>query len=164
MQSSLLAIGPTTEYQTSDSLDKNGNIAIWRVDPTGQFWRMDAGAVGRAAINIEAELVNKVRQSMKKGHQHNPAEEETEHITVSNSDVKTYLSSLSMEQALSVATDCLVNGIMSSMKRNDPNLHSNGSTAISLLDKGLRKRLKTAIIRSTPFGVTHESPVELIRG
>lgn len=124
---------------------------------------MDAGAVGRAAINIEAELINKVRLSIKREKQQYSEEEGEKQTAISNADVKSYLSSLTVEEALDVANDCIVNGVIASMKQIDPNLHSNGFLASPLLDKGLRRRLKTAVIRSTPFGATQSSIVELIR-
>ncbi|KAL3773598.1 hypothetical protein ACHAWO_010794 [Cyclotella atomus] len=156
LSSSLLAIGIN---------DISGNVDIWRVDPTGQFWSLDAGAVGRAAIEIEAELLNEVRQRLKKNDQekHDVKDEQQKQPDVSNTDVKTYLSSLKVEDALTLANDCIINGIVSSMKRNDPNLHSNG-LLFSSLDKGLRKRLKTAIVRPAPFGMTRTNSIELVRG
>jgi hypothetical protein len=122
---------------------------------------LDAGAVGRAAINIEAELLNKVRQGLKKTEPQK--DDEQKQPAVSNSDVKSYLSSLTVEDALTVASDCIINGIMSSMKRDDPNLHSNG-ILLSSLDKDLRQRLKTAIVRGAPFGTTRTNSIELVRG
>lgn len=163
IKSSLLAIG-LNENESSDGLHEDNDIFMWRVDPTGQFWSLDAGAVGRAAIYIEAELLNKVRQWLNAGKQQTSEEEDTD-LVVSNKDVKAFLSSLTVEDALTIANDCLVNGIKSSIK-HDSNLHSNELLDNSLLyDKGLRKRLKSAIIRAAPFGITRASPsIELIRG
>ena len=159
-KSSLLAVG-LNEQVTPHQLD-DGHIAIWRIDPTGQFWRLDASAVGRAAINVESELVNKVR-SWKIKDTKQLADQEPSEVGVTNTDVKTYLASLSVEEALTVANDCLVHGIMSSMTRDTRNLHSNGILDSSLLEKGLRKRIRTAIIRTGPFGVS-KSYIELVRG
>lgn len=165
-QSSLLTIG-VDEGTTIDSSNKaTNNISIWRVDPTGQFWNIDAGAVGRAAIDIEVELLNKVRQWRKKETQQT-FDEESQPDTLCNSDVKSYLSTLSVEEALTVANDCLINGILSSMKRGSHKqlLQSNALLDNLLLDKGLRRRLKTAIVRARPFDAIHTNPsIELVRG
>ena len=33
---------------------------IWRIDPTGQFWKCNAAAVGRGAGNAEATFLRQV--------------------------------------------------------------------------------------------------------
>ena len=163
-QSSLLTIGVNEEIAVNNSNEATSNISIWRVDPTGQFWSIDAGAVGRAAIDIETELLNKVTQWRKQKTQQ-MSENESQFGT-RNLDVKSYLSTLTVEEALEVANDCLVNGIISSIKRGNhkQSLHTNGLLDILLLDAGLRRRLKSAIIRERPLGATRANPsIELVR-
>lgn len=138
-------------------------ISIWRVDPTGQFWNLDGGAVGRAAPNIDAELIDKVRIWKKSGTQQTPAQDEPK-LIITNDDVKAYLSSLRVEEALSVANSCLVDGILSSVNRRNHDLHSDRALDNSQLEKGLRKRLKSAIIRSRSFDDISNRCIEFVRG
>jgi 20S proteasome alpha/beta subunit len=149
------------EERTNNVLDDDDDddFVIWRLDPTGQFWKLDASAVGRAAINVESELLNKVRKWMQKKYEQMDSEESK--VDISNADMKAFLSSLTVEEAVTVANDCIVNGIMSTMKRS--NLHSDGPLDSSILEKSLRRRVKTAVIRPGPFGASN-SYIELVRG
>jgi len=151
LSSSLLAIG------LCESQNRNDKIALWRVDPTGQFWQLDASAVGRGAINVEAELLQLVKNWLLKQTQNSDVaiatnEESTSQrdqdlsLDVTNHDVKAYLCSLSVEEAVDVAIDCLVKGIMGSMKREV------GSPSIEKekmqLQQELRKRVHAVVMRS----------------
>ncbi|KAL3798817.1 hypothetical protein HJC23_004605 [Cyclotella cryptica] len=159
LSSSLLVVGPNEERTNNDDYCGDDDFVIWRVDPTGQFWKLDASAVGRAAINVESELLDKVRKWMKNNNKQTDSEEPE--VDISNADTNAYLSSLSVEEAVTVANDCLVNGIMSSMKRNNQN--SDGLLDNSIIEKALRRRLKTTTIRPGPFGVSNPY-IELISG
>ena len=166
LSSSLLAMGvqqqqqghthqqeeETSEQQEIENNNNNNNnnnaclssggedtLCIWRVDPTGQFWKCEASAVGRGTVEVEAELLSRVRLWKKKKTKTNIAtimadedsttSEEVEQPTVltdddddddeilneviiSNEDVRSYLGSLTEDEAVRVASDCLVNGIM----------------------------------------------------
>jgi len=68
-QSTLLAVGarnPSNNINNSD----DDHLILWRVDPTGQFWRLHASAVGRGGMKIEAELLQHVQRWKKLEQQH----------------------------------------------------------------------------------------------
>ena len=118
----------------------NGDaLILWRVDPTGQFWRTDASGIGRGGSRAESELLRRVRRWM--GEKERACSTTTttstggeerfgdgkverrrlevgdyaandEDFYVDNADVRAYLGTLSPNEALEVATDCLVNGIL----------------------------------------------------
>lgn len=152
-------VGLNEERSNNLFEDDDDDIVIWRLDPTGQFWKLDASAVGRAAINVESELLNKVRKWMMKKYEQMYLEESK--VDISNADMKAYLSSLNVEEAVRVANDCIINGIMSTMKRSS--IHSDGTLDSMVLETSLRRRVKTAVIRPGPFGVSN-SYIELVHG
>ena len=145
-------------------------MILWRVDPTGQFWRLDASAVGRGAINIESELIERIRrwkiekqiQQQNEKHteqQHDNTQENVDECNIFHNDVREYLRTLSLDKAVEVAKDCFIDGIMRNEKQKEQ--HSSTSSLHELLqerksvERGLRKRMQTVIIRSkTSFGNT----------
>lgn len=134
----------------------NDALILWRVDPTGQFWRLDASAVGRGAINVESELLERVqRWRTKQTYQHGEESGE-QHCddALLHEDVRSYLGSLSPDEAVEVATECLVNGIMKNIRKQQQHANSNddSKTMIQLLEQGLRKRVQAVVIRSNGFG------------
>ena len=139
---------------------------MWRVDPTGMFWRIDASAVGRGALKIEEELLSKAREwrdaSKSNAGELNDKDENTTvpYNDLSNDDVKSYLASLTVDEALDVANDCLVNGIMTSIK---PATHVQSNERMRKIqqERGLRKRIQTAIIRPSALGLPR---IELLQG
>jgi len=196
LSSSLLAMGvQQSQHETveqnhddDDNRDCRGEeddtLCIWRVDPTGQFWKCDASAVGRGTVEVEAELLSRVRRwkkneaNMKK--QRIMAEEdgssttssvaeeptvssadddddddEMKQVMITNNDVRSYLSSLTEDEAVSVASDCLVNGIMNCKGAPSYNHHSekrNGGNSSSLRDwmeYDLRRRMQCVVLRSS---------------
>eukprot|EP00984_Skeletonema_dohrnii_P038937 scaffold42734_cov161-Skeletonema_dohrnii-CCMP3373.AAC.1 len=192
LSSSLLAMGvrqsqhETVEqyYDDDDNRDCRGEeddkLCIWRVDPTGQFWKCDASAVGRGTVEVEAELLSRVRRwkkneaNMKKqrivdgsSSTSSVAEEptvlsaddddddEVKQVMITNNDVRSYLSSLTEDEAVSVASDCLVNGIMNCKGAPSYNHHNekrNGGNSSSLRDwmeYDLRRRMHCVILRSS---------------
>jgi len=195
LSSSLLAMGVQqsqheTVEQNHDYDDDNSNcrgeeddtLCIWRVDPTGQFWKCDASAVGRGTVEVEAELLSRVRRwkkneaNMKKqrimaeedgsSSTSSVAEEPTvssadddddemKQVMITNNDVRSYLSSLTEDEAVSVASDCLVDGIMNCKGAPSYNHHSekrNGGNSSSLRDwmeYDFRRRMHCVILRSS---------------
>jgi hypothetical protein len=119
-------------------------LILWRVDPTGQFWRTDASGIGRGGSHAELELLRRVRDWMvekerarstttkimtttttttvgEERHGNENVERRRlkvgdgandDEFEVNNSDVRAYLGTLTPNEALEVATDCLVNGIL----------------------------------------------------
>ncbi|KAK1738783.1 hypothetical protein QTG54_010813 [Skeletonema marinoi] len=195
LSSSLLAMGvqqsqhETVEQNHDDDDDnrdcrgeEDDTLCIWRVDPTGQFWKCDASAVGRGTVEVETELLSRVRRwkkneaNMKKqrimveedgsSSTSSVAEEPTvssadddddemKQVMITNNDVRSYLSSLTEDVAVSVASDCLVNGIMNCKGAPSYNHHSekrNGGNSSSLRDwmeYDLRRRMQCVILRSS---------------
>lgn len=64
----------------------NRSPCLWRIDPTGQFWKCDATVIGRGASAAEAHLMDMV---------------------LSEKDESFVFSNLSTRQALSVASECI---------------------------------------------------------
>jgi len=153
-QSSLLAVG--TRNPSNLHKDDNDALSLWRVDPTGQFWRLDASAVGRGATNVESELLRRVRswrteQPTKQRHSGDDSEWDD---ILQQEDVRGYLGSLSVEEAVEVAKDCLVDGIlMGRRKQQQQRLARNdgkdGRVLMEQLEQGLRKRVQAVVIRSS---------------
>ena len=121
LSSSLLAMGVAG---TNDTNGDNDELCIWRVDPTGQFWKCEAAAVGRGTVEVEAELLSRVRQwkNIKKitektgGTKLTSSAENVYNDDILIEDIRFYLSSMTEEEAVKVASDCLVNGIMNCQK------------------------------------------------
>jgi hypothetical protein len=84
--------------------------------------------------------------------QHNEEEEDTE-CDILHEDIRSFLGSLSVEEAVDVATDCFVNGIMKSVqkklgsRKNEKDMRQ--------LEQGLRKRVQAIVIRSNALGQPH---------
>jgi len=90
------------------------NMRIWRIDPTGQFWSVDACAIGRGALTCEQALTrrimiglhtqrklplsvsNQLKNNKDKNNYLNPDR-------LSNLMIKEYLSVLSYRDALDLA-------------------------------------------------------------
>ena len=94
---------------------------IWRIDPTGQFWSCDAAAVGRGAGVAESFLLKEIARRMKSPANVEDAEidddEEEENgddgiddgmASLTNQDVKKFLLSLSVDEAIALAQNCLL--------------------------------------------------------
>lgn len=164
LSSSLIAVGARNPMDRNDDDgdenetnpdDPDGDaLSLWRVDPTGQFWRSDASAVGRGAMGAEAELLRRVkrwRTEQTSDERRRPDEEEHER-DVFHKDVRAYLGSLSAGDAVELATDCLVGAIMKSRKRTS--FLNQDSKMVARLERGLRKRVQAVVIRSCDFRQT----------
>ena len=68
---------------------------IWRVDPTGQFWKCRAVVVGRGSVKAEQELLARICKS-EKSKESTPAEA-----------IHKRIAEWSMEEALLAARDCI---------------------------------------------------------
>jgi 20S proteasome, alpha and beta subunits len=92
-------------------------LAIWRCDPTGQFWNCHAAAVGRGAGGAEAEIMRCVaRSQLAKGQGEGSCGEkklgdvvDLEELiaTVSPKHVQDYVSGLSFDEAVILACQCI---------------------------------------------------------
>jgi 20S proteasome alpha/beta subunit len=94
---------------------------IWRIDPTGQFWSCDAAAVGRGAGVAESFLLKEITQRMKSPANVEDTEEDDEEeeendddgiddgmASLTNQDVKKFLLSLSVDEAIALAQKCVL--------------------------------------------------------
>lgn len=124
LASSVLVVGKHRQNRISD--DDNDFLAIWRVSPTGQFCRSDAAAVGRGAFDVEAEFLNVVKKWRKRQEERTVGvdtsssssenveaeEDDDDAYSLSNSDVREYLDTLTVDEALSVAAESLLEGVL----------------------------------------------------
>ena len=168
---------PTNKFVTDDESNivtegnirlnpDNDTLILWRVDPTGQFWRLDASATGRGCYEVEKEFLRHVNDWKKgtnggsaqlEGNNDQPEVEEGDSSTlIHNNDVRAYLSSLSANDAVKLATDCLVNGIMnrktSTQRRRRGRSYMLDSIVTErrnkMYERALMKRVRAVIIRS----------------
>jgi hypothetical protein len=95
--------------------DRHQNVEIWRCDPTGQFWKCHATAVGRNAGAAELVILNKAHEYLKKQspneNEQDPFEYEELIKTISQSDVENYLQSLSFDEAVILSCECIVRAL-----------------------------------------------------
>ena len=159
LASSLLAVGVQQNNQ-SCNIYEDDKLCIWRVDPTGQFWKCDASAAGRGMYEVEAELLSRVRLWKKNGRlaiqgEENPSfnnkDDDMDVIRITNHDIRSYLSSLAEDEAVDLAIDCLVNGIMNCKGTIPSHNHSNAAS-LSLkewMEYDLKRRIECVILRST---------------
>jgi len=101
---------------------------IWRIDPTGQFWKCNAAAVGRGAGNAEATFLRQV-EKWKRGKQlglekagSESIEDQTQDLeslvnNLTNNDVEGYFQTLSFDEAMVVACRCCVSALKMSKKK-----------------------------------------------
>ena len=138
----------------SNNISNSGddNLILWRVDPTGQFWRLHASAVGRGGTKIEAELLQHVRRWKKLEQKQQQNDKEEDDVHVSREDIRTYLGSLTVKEAIEVATDCFVKGIMSSYMKEKQSSSKEDILDRKLFEIGLRKRIQTVVLRSNTSG------------
>ena len=204
LSSSLLAMGvqDQPQQQTNHETDQNDyddKLCLWRVDPTGQFWKCDASAVGRGTVEVEEELLNRVRQwkkkNNKKKNEHDDTfssvavvqstttssftdndndddDDELNQVRITNNDVRSYLSSLTEDEAVKIASDCLVNGIMNckgTPTHNEKRTGGGNGSALSSslrdwMEYDLRRRMHCVILRSTSCGSSKQSSsYEIVR-
>lgn len=72
-----------------------GQGQIWRIDPSGQFWRCDGAIVGRESDKVEDAILTTLCEM---------AAEESDH----SRDITSYLKSLTCEEALdTIICGCL---------------------------------------------------------
>jgi len=158
LSSSLLVLGTQQHHQqkqqhrrtdddnnddNDEDINDDDTIILWRIDPTGQFYKVIASGIGRGGIYAELELMKYVRrwkrgaiykqkqQLLSQRHQETLAttatlltttmeeqdeddDEEDEGIVITTNDVQSYLGTLTPNDAIELAIDCLVNGIVAS--------------------------------------------------
>ena len=161
-------------------------LILWRVDPTGQFWRTDASGAGGGGARAESELLSRVRGWARRGRdaatsseggrgggddddddvddrRHNDDADggsAVDDFAVDNADVRAYLGTLSPSEAVEVAIDCLVNGIIAggderrrwrrrdATHAEDGDGHQTSERRRLSYELGLRRRVRAVIIQS----------------
>ena len=76
---------------------------IWRVDPTGQFWKFQAVASGRHAARVEQLLRDKVAASVGTS-----GDDDDDKKLSSSLPLRSLIANLSTQEALRIATECVV--------------------------------------------------------
>lgn len=69
--------------------DKN-SCTLWRIDPSGQFWKCNASCIGRGAAAAEEHLLKLI------------STDNDNHI-----DLTTFFRNLSIQEAISMACECI---------------------------------------------------------
>lgn len=119
-----------------NAAEGGGAPEIWRVDPSGQFWSCDAATVGRGAAGAEAFLRKEIARRMTSSTDMEGSrgddeydEEEIENddlgetmASLSNEDVKKFLRTLSMDEAIALARDCVLK-----VYEDELNMHEDGN-------------------------------------
>jgi len=107
----------STSFTNADAPLRGHNL--WRIDPTGQFWKCHAAAVGKGAGNVEAMFLRKVEKWKRDGmetEQRRLAEDQTQELeslvnTLTNKDVRGYFRTLSFEEAMVLACRCCASAL-----------------------------------------------------
>ena len=111
-------------HNDDDSNDKRtsstGSSTIYQIDPSGQYWICQAVVSGRYASMIEQQLHRRLLEryslDVTRRHQSQPPPppqqaESSSATTLSRSQVCAVLSQLSIEDAVTLATQCLLDGM-----------------------------------------------------
>jgi len=170
LSSSLLAVGNDNNSCQNDE----DRLCIWRVDPTGQFWKCEASAAGYGTMEVEAELLSRARAWKKSITMNEDDESSTESKTtskrtvngkevdedeemmnddviISNEDIHMYLTSLTEDEAVKVASDCLVDGLLNCNRSAAATVQKvNNNNEVSFRDwkaYDLRRRMQCVVLR-----------------
>ena len=170
LSSSLLAVGNDNNIRD--------RLSIWRVDPTGQFWKCEASAAGYGTMEVEAELLSRARAWKKStmnedksstvskatstrtvnGKEVDEDEEMmNDDVIISNEDMRMYLTSLTEEEeAVKVASDCLVDGLLNCNRLAAADVQKgNKNNEVSFRDwkaYDLRRRIHCVVLRRSCNG------------
>jgi len=80
---------------------------IWRVDPTGQFWKFQAVASGRHAARVEQLLLEKLI-IIQQDNNDDDDDDDNKHPTPSSRKLKSIIGEMSTREALQMATECVL--------------------------------------------------------
>ena len=85
---------------------------LWRVDPTGQFYQLQAAVVGRKAHVAEAELIRRLSANI------HDVENEDEEVQVAQDPelLQNCIMEMSQKDALKLAAECIRNTLSSKQK------------------------------------------------
>jgi 20S proteasome alpha/beta subunit len=94
-------------FFSSSSLRNANDKVLWRVDPSGQFFRCTAAVVGWGSQSIEQHFLTELLASTAKGAEDTAVSNEPTAKKLSAASVREILSKWTVEQALGVAADCI---------------------------------------------------------
>ena len=175
LSSSLLAVGNDNSNSRHQN-DNDDKLCIWRVDPTGQFWKCEASAVGYGTMEVEAELLSRARawkksitmkddeslteskattrtRTLNRKDVDEDEEEMMNDVIISNKDVRMYLASLTEDEAVKVASDCLVDGLLNCNRSAAADVQKEvikNKNEVSIRDwkaYDLRRRIQCVVLR-----------------
>merc|ERR1712127_731863 len=97
------------------------------------------------------ELLRCVRSwKMERTKQLHDEDDDESECDILHEDTRAYLCALSVEEAVEVATNCLVDGILTRRKR--ASAKAGQDDIMMQLERGLRKRVQAVVIRSNHCG------------
>ena len=104
-------VNVTTAANDNDNDDHSSSSTIYQIDPSGQYWICQAVVSGRFASRIEQQLQTRLLERCKSDSTLSIHNKNRHQMTVTRRQVCDVLSQLSIDDALTIATQCLLNGI-----------------------------------------------------
>jgi hypothetical protein len=89
-----------------------GNDQIWRIDPTGQFWKCHAVALGRDADRAEADLYRRIMERSSSSSDDVDADDDV--------DVAAFLKNSTVDEVLALACECMESVLWPMKKKPTP--------------------------------------------
>lgn len=148
--STAILVGPDVFLGSGSGNNVGIRQSIWRCDPTGQFFSCHMAAVGRGAGTAEAIVMSsiaKAKEGVEKGISEEMHSMELEDLAskISSKDVDKYLSMLSFDDAVLLASKCISRALnLPSTKKAEGIFHQLGIQGILIRSKG--KACQTEII------------------
>ena len=84
-----------------------GHGTLWRIDPTGQFWRCQGAIVGRDSDRAEEEILSRLGERMVNNNDTRSDDIDNDSDRDATMDLETYLESIRCDEALELICDCL---------------------------------------------------------
>jgi hypothetical protein len=85
-----------------------GNDQIWRIDPTGQFWKCHAVALGRDADRAEADLYRRIMERLSSNGDDD------------DDDVAAFLKNSTVDEVVALACECMESVLWPMKKTPNP--------------------------------------------
>jgi 20S proteasome alpha/beta subunit len=141
------------EFHTAgSSSSSNSSSTIYQIDPSGQYWICQAVVSGRYASTIEQQFMNRLREryysrkavhGIHDHHHHHRNPIDTTSTTLTRNQVCDVLSQLSVDDALTMATQCVLDGVI---RRNGGN---NNHLQPQQQSRGSNIQLRGIVLSST---------------
>ena len=113
MAASAILIEFATKMNHNTNEKRSSTSTIYQIDPSGQYWICQAVVSGRYASKIEQELQNRLRERSDRDstpHHHQKTKSAPTTEPLSRHQVGTLLAQLSIDDALTMATQSLLAG------------------------------------------------------